>query len=167
MFPHESGYAGSWRGRYPGLIPGEQTLITRWLDNLGRDVEQIWYNIRMDGAPGRTAAEDATTDESAASMARLYYTLTARRADAIALRASRYQIIEARAAADAQTIGEVVMYNLLARTEWPELMWGNAIVITSRCAPTVRSVFAAQNISLIIDEDAAVDPTVPIAEITR
>lgn len=167
LFPYQEGYPSTWRGRYPGLIEGESILLTRYLDGPGQDIEQLWYNVRMDGVPGRSTAEEAPNDSEGAMLDRIDFMLTARRADALALRAGVYQIIELRALAEAQTIGELITYRSLAMSEWPTLPWGNAILVASSCSPIITRVLEQHNFEIYLDTAAGVQPTVPLPGITR
>jgi hypothetical protein len=148
VFPWQRGYAPTWRGRYARLNQAEQSLMTWYLELRGDLVDQVWYDVRTDGNPEhlqRPIPFELTDDPA---MVRMWWHQNARRIDAVTLEAGSYHIIELREIAGAQTIGELVMYQELARAEWPELPWSNTVLITRNIADPIRATLRAQGITI-------------------
>ncbi len=130
LFPWQPGYPPTWRGRYARLNKVEQDLMTTYLALAGEHIAQLWYDVRTDGNPDHMPPKlpEGLTDDPA--IARMWWHQNAKRMDAIALQNDRYHIIELRDVVGPQTLGELVQYQTLARAQWPNLPWGETILVT-------------------------------------
>jgi hypothetical protein len=129
LFPYEAGFPPDWRGWPPHLVPAERELMMWFLTTPAGACESVWYDVRLDGENPRDAQYPAAAQLLDPKWLRAWYTLTARRADAIIERPDPLQIVELRDRAGAQTVGEITLYQHLAQAEWPMLLWGPPIVI--------------------------------------
>lgn len=129
-FPYEPGYPPTWRGKFARMVPHERALLLWWLDNSPRPPDALWYDVGMDGIPDDQPTPTAAEFTSDPAMARMWWHQTAKRADAIARAGSLYRIVELRASANAQTLGELLTYDALSRAEWPSLDWAPTLLVT-------------------------------------
>jgi hypothetical protein len=167
LFPHQPGWAPTWRGRVPRLIPTERTLLFAWLDRHGVAIDELWYDVRMDGIPDDEpeASPDELVDQPA--LMRNWWLQTARRCDAIARTGAFYTILEMRARADAPTVGELEIYDRLSRTEWPELRFTLPTLICHTINATTRRALELRGMTIHTLPDVHVHPTTPLAHLTR
>jgi len=153
IFPWQHGYPPTWRGRYARLNQDEQNLMTWYLD-LRRDaISELWYDVRTDGRPEHIQHQlpvDITDDPT---MLRMWWHQNAKRIDAIALGGGTYRIIELHARAGAQTVGELVQYQTLARAQWPELMWTNTVLVTRAIDDATRRVLQDQHFTILLPSE--------------
>jgi hypothetical protein len=112
------------------MTPAETTLLYWWLDQDPLDIQEIWFDVAMDGIPGEAGTQLHTPFGTPGKFSRMWQRLTSKRADAIARIGSKYQVLEMRAIAKAQTIGELHQYQTLAQAEWPDLSWLPPFLIT-------------------------------------
>jgi len=144
-FPYEHGFTPDWRGWPPHMVANERSLLFWYLSNVANDITQIWYDVPFDGEDAATAHYPAAAQILSPTMLRTWYTLNARRADAITYDTDKYRILELRDKADAQTLGETLIYQRLAVDEWPELRWDAPAIISRGYAPgTVRAARSMQ-----------------------
>ena len=134
IFPYETGWPAAWRGRPPHLTDQERALAYWWLDHNARADAKVWYDVRIDGVPDSRAETVTGDNQDDTMMRRIWQSLNAKRADLIILQDDRYQIVELRASAGAQTLGELVQYTALARAEWPDLIWLPTQLVTTHVA---------------------------------
>lgn len=129
LFPYQHGYAREWRGWPAHMVPAERTLMFWYLMLPSQRVDEVWYDVPLDGEDARSALYPAAADILNPTELRTWYALNARRCDAIARAGDQYTIIELRSSADAQTIGEILIYQRLAEMQHPELQWTRPIVV--------------------------------------
>lgn len=128
VFPFEHGFSPDWRGWPPHLVPAERRLAYWLISTRAIAADEIWYDIRLDGENPAAAKYPAAAEILNPTELRTWYMLNARRADAIVRAGDQYRVIELRDRAGAQTLGEIILYDRLARAEWPELQWLPAVI---------------------------------------
>jgi hypothetical protein len=130
VFLHHAGFYPGWRGKPAHMTPAETMLLYWYLETQPHKIEELWYDVAMDGIPGEAGTQLHTPFGTPGKFSRMWQRLTSKRADAIARIGNQYQILEMRANAKAQTLGELHQYQLLAQGEWPELTWLPILLIT-------------------------------------
>lgn len=128
-FPYQAGFDPRWRGSPPHLVPAERLLMFWYLDNQRPQPDEIWYDTPLDGEDPRTAQYPGAAAILDPTELRTWYTLTARRADAIERTGETYRVIELRDRAGMQTLGEAAAYSRLAAAEWPQFTWSAPVVV--------------------------------------
>ena len=154
-FLYQDGYGVDWRGYPPHMTPHEQRMWYAWLDQHQPAYDEVWYDVKTDGVPHAHGHPNEHLLHLDAQMQRLHHQLTARRCDVIARQGSRYQLIELRRVADAQTIGEVQIYKQLLATEFPQLDWMPPMVITEQISSTAKTIMQSNGWNLQILEGSA------------
>lgn len=147
-FPYQAGYPPTWRGRAPGLIPAERTLFYLWLDTAPRGVDAVWYGVPMDGRPDDRPLPPPPAALGDPALARAWWTVNARRCDAILRRGTTFAIVEVRSSADAQTIGELQLYRTLSAGEWPALTFTAPELVCLNITDTARHVLEAGGVKI-------------------
>ncbi len=148
IFPWQHGYPPTWRGRYARLNRIEQNLMTVYLEVFEKDISEVWYDVRTDGQPEhlqRALPTDITDDPA---MLRMWWHQNAKRIDAVTLQKGRYRIVELRDTTGPQTLGELTQYQTLARAQWPELPWGQTILVTRHFDILIMRVLTDQGFAV-------------------
>jgi len=130
------------------MVPAEAQLWLSWIHENQADVEQMWFDVRMDGVPDQLTPPAPQELAHDLELLRNWYSQGARRCDAIVLRSGRYTILEIRARADAQTIGELALYDSLSRAEWPQLELTRPELITAEINPTTARILDEKQIPI-------------------
>lgn len=149
VFPHEAGFAPTWRGRVPHSTAAEQRMLYDWLDTLKIQPEMLWYDVAFDGVPGDGPPLSRFPAGTPANYARMWQRLNSKRADAVAQWPGGYQLVELRPDAKPQTVGEIHAYRYLAASEWPALQWLKPLVITINIDPMIEATILASDIELV------------------
>lgn len=157
-FPDAPGLPSTWDGRPRGMVPRERELWRRLVDKRGRELDEWWFDVPLHESPRQTARANRRGASLDANMDRMWAHLTARRADAIARSGKLFRVVELRALADAQSLGEVIIYDSLARENWPTLWWGRPLLVTAKLAPNLATGIKSGHIELAVfpDEEAPV-----------
>lgn len=157
-FPWDEGFRPNWRGSAPHLVPAEQLLMYWYLDTVHPTPDEIWYDVPMDGADPRIAQYTDARQILNPTEMRIWYTLTARRADAIQRAGAEYRVVELRDRAGMQTIGEATSYSQHARAEWPYLNWAAPLVISRIYERGIRDTMSQLGIETLSAPGDLYDP---------
>ena len=157
-FPHDQGFTANWRGWPPHMVPAERELMYWWLSRPTTTVDEIWYDVPLDGEDPRTGTYPAAAEILNPTELRTWYSLTARRADAIARTGPYYTLIELRDTAGPQTLGEILLYQHLATTQHAELQWRTPTIIARNYSNGILTAARAQKIQAINAPSDLYDP---------
>ena len=149
-FPHQPGYPRSWRGRPHRLVPAERALLTWWLDHEPMRIDELWFDVPLDGTPAAAGADSHAAQILDPEWLRVWQRQRARRADVIMRSGKMYRVIELRSIADTQTVGEVLIYDQMIRAEHPNLIVMPAIVITQQVRPGVAAAIHQAKFRLVV-----------------
>jgi hypothetical protein len=157
-FPYDEGYPPYWRGWPQHMVPAERELFFWYLDRPSTNVNEIWFDVAMDGTPAADSNYPAAAEILDPKWLRVFYGLNARRADAVIHKPDGFAIVELRDHADAQTIGETVIYAAYARDEWQDLDWTHPVIITRAIDDGVARAARAQGITVCVAPADLYDP---------
>lgn len=158
QFPHEPGFSTDWRGWPARMVANERALLYWWISRSTTHVDELWYDVTLDGENPAIAKYPAAGELLNPIELRTWYALNARRADAIARTDQRYRVVELRDHAGAQTIGETLIYNRLARDEWPTLQWDRPLIVARKYASGITRVADQATIHYLIAPSDLYDP---------
>ena len=130
-----------------------------WLHNYGQPVLQVWYDVPLDGRSASMQVDAHAQSVLDPDWQRVWQRQRARRADAIVQDADGYRIIELRSSADAQTVGEMAIYQQLARAEHPGLTWLPSVLVARLLKPGVGEAIAALGAHIYVAPENLYDPT--------
>lgn len=153
IFPYQPGYASDWAGRPQRLVIEERWLWQWWRKRYGHAFDEFWFDQPMDGVQPMDKVFTSAMQFLDPTYQRVYYAVNAKRADVIARVGEFYTIIELRKDIGPQTLGEVKMYDELARLEWPQLHWTPAIVVGRVVDQTLRKVFDQEGIRVFLSSE--------------
>ena len=128
-----------------------------WLSDPTHQPIALWYDVRMDGVPDNHPIDQLQQITDNPNMLRMWWHQTAKRCDAIAEWPDAYQVIELRHDSNPQTLGELQMYNALARAEWPTLPWRTPQLVTAKIDAALRSAIEAAGFPITSPVDRAAD----------
>ena len=167
LFPYMPGFAPTWEGNFPALNNTERHLMIGYLNTTPDSADEIWYNVAMDGLPDDDVANQVAQITENPNMVRAWWRLNAKRCDAIVRQANAYRVIELRARAGPQTLGELILYDKMSRSEWPHLEWAPLMLICYQIDPIIKRHLATAGFELLMLPLPAAGPHPPTDHFDR
>lgn len=149
VFPFQGGHAWDWSGYRAHLTRNESALSKWYLKSLPVKPLLVWYDVATDGVEATVKSAAPADTSILRSVQRGWQRLTSKRIDMATFDGTVYRVIEFRAVTKQQTLGEVITYDKLTRSEWPALAWGNVVLVTQSIDPITRRVLESLPIDLV------------------
>lgn len=137
LYPH------TWTGWPPAMPYGDRQVWRDFLERRGVEWPQYAYDVELHGGPAPIASSDPV-------MARTWQRLTAKRVDAVGMRAGRATLFEVRHNAAWQSVGQLIGYRDLWPRDFPELELEAAVIVTDAMDPQIRAIAERQLLAVIV-----------------
>lgn len=129
--------------RFPRITPDEEFLLRDWLLSAGAGYDEVSVDVPL--GPGQQAAPTF-----AAAFDRMWTAITRRRADLIALRGDRADVVEAKLHATAPTATQVLRYCELFRAEHPHVTRVRPVVVCRSASPSMAGLMRHHGGELVV-----------------
>jgi hypothetical protein len=136
-------YPHTWSGWPPAMPYGDRQVWTLFLEQHGAEWPEYAYDVELHGGDRPSASDDAV-------MNRTWARLTAKRVDAVGIRAGRVTLFEIRHNAAWQSLGQLVGYRDLWPRDFPELQLEGAAIVTDAIDPQIRAVAERQGLQVLV-----------------
>lgn len=138
-FPEGPWYEPTWIARPPGMETTDFSVWRVWLAEKGGQWNRYTYDIELwEGAAPATEADPA--------MRRMWARAVAKRIDAIGERGGMYTIFETRRGAGWQSIGQLIGYRRLFKSNYPGLILEDVWLLTDRIDPAIAATAQEEGI---------------------
>jgi hypothetical protein len=95
-----------WRGKYPAMLPEDQPIWSKFLDQNHSLFEKIYYNVRLGGV-------DPGPEQGDEKMRKAFYDVTAKRIDALCELKEEIWIVEVAFRPGLRATGQLLTYYAL------------------------------------------------------
>jgi len=132
-------FPASWRGRPPAMPAGDFAVWQLFLAGAGAAWREYAYDVELHGGPTPLIDADPT-------MRRTWARLTAKRVDAIGIRASGLTLFEVRHFAAWQSVGQLIGYRDLFPLDYPGETVEACAIVTDEIDAQIRAVAERQGL---------------------
>jgi|SRR3990170_8157594 len=122
---------------------GDQIVWRLFLAQHGAEWPAYAYDVELTGGSGGAATPDPVMQQT-------WMRLTAKRIDAVGIRASGVTLFEVRHFAAWQSVGQLIGYRDLFPIDYPEQRIEAAIIVTDAIDQQIRAVAERQGLTIIL-----------------